>query len=253
MTADALFETDDGRPIPAVTTDGMREVDRVAVETVGLGLLQMMENAGRTLAGFVRALTDDSVFVLVGDGGNGGGGLCAARHLANHGREVHVGLDRPSAELTGAAATQYRILQGTDATMVTDHGTDENTEDGGDHGSESLGLDDAGVVVDAVIGYGLTGVPRGRAREHIDECNRTATPVLSLDVPSGVDATTGEQPGVAVDADHTLTLALPKTGLAGQPNLWLADIGLPRAVYRHVGIDYEQPFAGRERVRLVTA
>jgi NAD(P)H-hydrate epimerase len=235
------FTTDDGRPVPAVTTAEMREIDRIAVEEVGLGLLQMMENAGRTLASFARELTRAPVVVCAGDGGNGGGGLCAARHLANHSWDVHVVLDRPSTELSGAAATQYRVLRGTDATLVeTDLGAVEFGE--------------AGLVVDAVIGYGLSGAPRGPAVDLVDACN-AVTSVLSLDVPSGVDATTGETPGVAVDADHVLTLALPKTGLAGVPDgdLWLADIGIPGEVFRRAGLDSVQPFSGRPRVRLRTA
>lgn len=233
------FLTDDGRPVPAVTTDEMREVDRVACEEVGLELLQMMENAGRTLAGFVRERTTEPVVVLAGDGGNGGGGLCAARHLSNHAWDVQVVLDRPSDELTGAAATQCRILDGTDATL-------------GATALDRESLDEAGVVVDAVIGYGLRGAPRGRAVELVEAANEAATPVVSLDVPSGLDATTGETPGVVVDADAVLTLALPKTGLAEVENgeVWLADIGVPREAYRRVGIGYEQPFSGRTRVRL---
>jgi NAD(P)H-hydrate epimerase len=222
-----------------VTADEMREVDRVAIEKVGLGLLQMMENAGRTLAGFAGRLTDGPIVVFAGNGGNGGGGLCAARHLSNHAVDVQVVLDRPSEELTEAAATQYRILRGTDATLA-------------ETAVDAAGVGEAGLVVDALVGYGLAGAPRGRAASHIDACNAADAPVLSLDVPSGVDATTGERPGVAVDADHVLTLALPKVGLvehAGE-TLWLADIGIPREVYRRVGIDYTQPFSGRPRVRL---
>jgi NAD(P)H-hydrate epimerase len=238
------FTTDDGRPVPAVTTAEMREIDRIAVEEVGPELLQMMENAGRTLASFARELADGPVVVFAGDGGNGGGGLCAARHLANHAFDVRVVLDRPSAELTGAAATQYRTLEGTDATLV---GTDV----------DAAGIAEAGVLIDAVVGYGLAGAPRGRAAARIDACNAAAAPVLSLDVPSGVDATTGETPGAAVDPDHVLTLALPKTGLAGLAGLvdgalWLADLGIPREVFRRAGVDYVQPFAGRSRIRLRT-
>jgi NAD(P)H-hydrate epimerase len=239
MTAETEFVTDDGQPVPAVTTEEMREVDRIAVEEVGLGLLQMMENAGRTLARFAFELVDGPVVVLAGDGGNGGGGLCAARHLANHGREVRVVLDRPHTELTGAAATQYRILTGTAAALS---GTDRSAVQG------------AALVVDSVVGYGLSGAPRGRAGDLVDACNAAAAPTLSLDVPSGVDATSGDRPGRAVDADHVLTLALPKTGLAAVGGvgggLWLADIGIPGAAFRRAGIDYSQPFAGRDRVRL---
>jgi NAD(P)H-hydrate epimerase len=234
------FVTDRGTPVPAVTAVEMREVDRVAVEEVGPPLLGMMENAGRTLAGLVRSLADGPVVVLAGDGGNGGGGLCAARHLANHGRPVRVVLDRPAAELSGAAATQYRALAGTDATLA---GTGPDAVEGAD----------AGLLVDALVGYGLAGAPRGLAVELVEACNAAVAPVLSLDVPTGVEATTGDRPGVAVAADHLLTLALPKTGLAGfDGDLWLADVGVPAGVYRAVGVDHESPFSGRARVRLRT-
>ncbi len=232
------FYTDDGASVPAVTADEMREIDRIAVREVGPELLQMMENAGRTLAGLTREITDDTVVVLAGGGGNGGGGLCAARHLSNHGRDVRVVLDRPSADLTGAAATQFRIVEGTDATLP---GT----------AVENADVGAAGLVVDAVTGYGLSGAPRERARALVEAANRASAPVLSLDVPSGVDATTGEAPGVAVGADAVLTLALPKTGLVeARSDLWLADIGIPREVYRRAGIAYDQPFSGESRVRL---
>ena len=96
----------------------------------------------------------------------------------------------------------------------------------------SEGLDpDAGPVVDALVGYGLGGPLRGTAAELVAAIPDAAT-VLSLDVPSGMDATTGERPGVAVDADSVVTLALPKTGLTeAEGDLLLADIGLPAGVY----------------------
>jgi NAD(P)H-hydrate epimerase len=93
-----------------VTADEMRDVDRVAVEDVGLQLLQMMENAGRTLAWHVPALEEGDVIIVAGNGGNGGGGLTCARHLANRCVSVRVVLDRPSGELGGAAAHQWHIL-----------------------------------------------------------------------------------------------------------------------------------------------
>jgi NAD(P)H-hydrate epimerase len=228
MTAET-FTTDDGRPVPAVTSDEMREVDRIATYEVGLGLLQMMENAGRTLARFAGEPTDAPVVVFAGDGGNRGGGLCAARHLSNHSVDVRVVLDRPSEELTRAAATQYRILRDTDATLA---GT----------AVDATGVDEAGLVADAIVGYGVAGAPRDRVANHVDVCNAADAPVLSPAVPAGVDATTGDRPGVAVDADHVLTLALPKTGLSDH-GLWHADIGVPREVYHGVGIDYVQPFS----------
>ncbi|UVE51302.1 NAD(P)H-hydrate epimerase [Haloferax larsenii] len=235
------FESDEGQPVPAVTADEMREVDRAAVDEVGLALLQMMEHAGRNLAEVAReAAVGGQVVVLAGDGGNGGGGICAARHLANGGADVTLVLDRDPSELTGAAARQHRILGATDATV-------------GAAASAEFAIRDADVVVDALVGYGLSGALRGTAATLVEVVEAAAAPhVVSLDVPSGIDATTGEAPGVAVEPDTTLTLALPKTGLATAEagDLLLADIGIPRGVYDSLDIDYADPFAGARRVWL---
>lgn len=238
--AEQLFATADGRPVTAVTADEMRAVDRVAVEELGLELLGMMENAGRNLAASVRETVNgvadgEQIVVLAGDGGNGGGGLACARHLANHGTRVSVVLDRPADELTGAAATQYGILDAMDVPVAV--------------GPGALPAD--GVVVDALVGYGLSGRLRGTAGEMVEALDGDAT-VVSLDVPTGRDATTGDQPGPAVDPEQVVTLALPKTGLAGLScRLVLADIGIPRVVYERLDISYEGVFDGEYLVDLV--
>jgi len=109
----------------------------------------------------------------------------------------------------------------------------------------------AEIVVDALIGYSLRGAPRGRAAELIDLCNRHAARVLSLDVPSGLNATTGETLGLVVHPERTLTLALPKTGLQHVPGeLYLADIGIPPVVFQRLGLSFEPPFGERYGVRL---
>ncbi|WP_396611024.1 NAD(P)H-hydrate epimerase [Haloferax sp. S1W] len=233
------FETDDGRVVTAVTAAEMQAVDRVAVDEVGLALLQMMEHAGRNLAEVAReAAVGGRIVVLAGDGGNGGGGICAARHLANGGAEVTVVLDRDADDLTGAAARQHRILGATDATVIT-------------AASSEPYIRNADVVVDSLVGYGLSGALRGAAAMLV-EAAEGASHVVSLDVPSGIDATTGEAPGTAVEPDTTLTLALPKTGLAEATvgDLLLADIGIPRGAYDSLDIDYADPFGGARRVWL---
>ena len=95
------FVTDTGISVPAITTDQMREVDRIAVEETGPNLFQMMENAGRNLAlqsieAFGDGWRDAGIVVLAGTGGNGGGGICAARHLANRGGRVTLVLSNPA-------------------------------------------------------------------------------------------------------------------------------------------------------------
>ena len=109
----------------------------------------------------------------------------------------------------------------------------------------------AELVVDALIGYSLRGAPRGKVAGLIELCNQHAARVLSLDLPSGLDATTGEARGVVVCPTRTLTLALPKTGLLSAPGeLYLADIGIPPQVYRRMGLSVALPFGGRYWIRL---
>jgi NAD(P)H-hydrate epimerase len=240
-----LFWTPDGIPIPAVTAEQMREVDRIAVEDFGLGILQMMENAGRNLAANVIEMLGGpgscgEVTVLVGAGGNGGGGLCSARHLHNRRCEVNLILDREASELGDAATNQLRILQAAGLQAVTPSGAEE-------------AILRADVVVDALIGYSLRGAPRGRAAELIRLSNEHAKRVLSLDVPSGLNATTGETPGAVVHPDRTLTLALPKTGLASiSGELYVADIGIPPEVYKPLGLSFEPFFQGRYWTRILS-
>lgn len=214
------FETNSGDSVPAVTATEMRAVDRVAVAEFGIEVLQMMEHAGRALAQTVRARTDGGVTILAGNGGNGGGGLCAARHLANRGVGVRVVLDRPSADLTGPAAHHHATLSAMGVPVEV--GTDEF---------------DGDTIVDALVGYGLDGPLSGTTGKLAAAASAASGPVVSLDVPSGVDATTGERPGAAVDPDSVVTLALPKTGVAPVDcELSLADIGLPAGVYEHLDI-----------------
>ncbi len=258
----ATFRTEDGRNVPAVTAEQMREVDRIAVEEFGLGILQMMENAGRNLARHVIGMTfipgmtsipemlerggqksaplweGREVAILAGSGGNGGGGLCCARHLHNRGLRISLVLSKEAAELEGAAANQLHILRAAGVEPV-------------DPARAEDAIQRSELVVDALLGYSLRGAPRGRVAELITLCNEAASRVLSLDLPSGLDATTGEAPGAVVQPERTLTLALPKTGLQDAPGeLYLADIGIPPEVYDELGVSFEPPFGARYWVRL---
>lgn len=234
------FRTPAGYSVPAVTAAEMRDVDRIAVEEVGLKLLQMMENAGRALARCVCEVQGDAdtVVVAAGNGGNGGGGMACARHLTNRGVPVEIILDRPPGALSGAAAHQHRILD----EMGVPHAK----------GVDQLTRPDEPIVVDALIGYGLEDKVRSPTDEYIDMINDRSDSIVSLDIPSGIDATSGEALGSAVEPDRTLTLALPKTGLTTVPGeLLLADIGTPETVYERLDIEYTTPFEERDRVELV--
>ena len=195
----------------------------------------MMENAGRNLADVVIELfCPTSVTVLAGSGGNGGGVLVAARHLINRGVTVHVAGTRSLDRLTPVTGDQAAIL-----------------------GKMGVSFDaepvDADLVLDGIIGYSLSGPPKGRAREFIEWS--AARRVVSLDVPSGLDPTAGTPPGACVAAEATMTLALPKRGLRDNPStgrMFLADISVPVGVYRRFGIEMETPFARSAVVELTT-
>lgn len=212
--------------LPSLTTDQMREVDRIMIEDLGIDLTRMMENAGRNLAWLARQrFSPESATVLAGPGGNGGGGLVAARHLANRGVKVTVVLARE--ELDEVPRRQA------DAARAMGISFSEDPVD-------------SDLVIDALIGYSLAGDPRERAAELIDWANHQLSPVLSLDVPSGLDTATGIIGDPCIRATATMTLALPKNGLVLAPTvvgeLYLADIGVPGGVYRSFGIELDDPF-----------
>ena len=221
----------------------MREVDRVAVDETGPSLLQMMERAGlETAQTALDMLGEDwagrRVIVLAGSGGNGGGGLSAARHLAIRGVSVLAVLTRPAATVDGAVGAQLRTLQEAPARVIP--------------WSDAFDTSEADLVIDAVIGYGLGGAPRGPEMALIRAAQASLAPTLSLDVPSGVDADTGAAAGVAVHPHRTLTLALPKRGLrrANAGELWLADLGIPPGVYARAGLAFRSPFGRHSRMEL---
>lgn len=210
--------------IPSVSTGQMREVDRLMIEEYGIELLQMMENAGRGLAELARRLSGGSVsgksiMVLSGPGNNGGGGLVAARHLHNWGARVRVVLAGDPVRLRDVPAKQWRIMEKL--------------------GLERMTFDPraADLIIDALLGYGLSGDPRPPISGWIETINELGIPILALDAPSGLDTTTGKPGSPCVRASATLTLALPKTGLlasaAGEyvGDLYLADISVPPGLY----------------------
>ena len=216
----------------------MAEVDRVAVSGHGPNLFQMMEHAGRSLALTVLEVdASGPVVVLAGPGGNGGGGICAARHLANRGVDVSLVVSRPGG-LAPVSAAQLALFGETPGRVVPV--------------DDLAGLAPA-VVVDALVGYSLVGPLRGAEAELAAWACEVGAPVVALDVPSGVDATSGEASGPCVSAAVTVTLALPKTGLdvAAVGVLWLADLGIPAGTFRRVGVEVPSGLFGSSfRVRL---
>ena len=236
--------------VPFITTDQMREVDRVVVEDYGVLLIQMMENAGRDLAYLARRRFLDGdprscrVLVLAGTGGNGGGGLVCARRLHNWGATVQVWVAAPALRLTDITRHQFNILthMGVPAVVAGDE----------------VDLPPGDLIVDALIGYSLRGAPTGAVAGLIRAANSLDSPVLALDVPSGVDATTGELHDPAIRAAATITLALPKQGLCSPTareyvgELYLGDISAPPGLYARpsISLSVGPIFAKDDIVRL---
>lgn len=223
--------------IPAGSAADMLAVDLVAMQDTGPNLFQMMENAGRGLAEYLMSEKPDvaSVAVLVGPGGNGGGGLVAARHLAARGVPVTVVV---------VAEERFKEIPAHQSKMVRRSAVDQVLTAEQAIGSGDLKPD---AVIDALLGYSLKGAPRGDFASLIKWTRTIPGPpfVLSLDVASGVDSTTGTVAGEAICADATFTLGMPKTGLVAKENgrVVLADLGLPKECYTVLGV--EPPVFGR--------
>jgi NAD(P)H-hydrate epimerase len=224
------FVTVTGIEVPAVTAIAMREVDRIAIDETGPNIFQMMENAGRNLALLCIELLgpawpESRIAVLAGSGGNGGGGICAARHLANRGIDVQLCFASPD-RLGTVPAFQRKVFRSTSGREIS---------------IKELAREKPSLIVDALIGYGSRVAPGGKWR-------------TSLDVPSGVNATDGRAHAVFIRPRWTMTLALPKTGLLPDRTgaLFLADLGIPEGVYRRASISYSIPFGEKAWIQLLT-
>lgn len=236
-------------PVPAITTEQMREVDRLMIEVYGIALAQMMEQAGGHLAELARSVLDGGVVgrpvvVAAGRGNNGGGGLVAARHLSNWGAEVLVAVEAGEG-FTGVPAQHWQTLAHLPVVRRAGHDA-----------LAAVKETHPALVLDALIGYGLRGSARGWIAEMIQIINQRRVPILALDVPSGLDATTGAAGNPCVRASATMTLALPKTGLLKPEakryvgDLYLADISVPPALYRRIGLEVGPIFATGGLIRL---
>jgi len=189
----------------------IEEIDRRAQTEFGVPADVLMENAGRAVAEEVLRRTQGPVVVLTGKGNNGGDGFVAARVLRERGRSVTVHLLSPPDLDTPSGRNLERVR-------------------------DLCGEFVDGVVVDAIFGTGLRREVEGRIRAAIEEINRRTSPVISVDVPSGLDANTGRPLGVAVEADVTVTMGLPKIGFRGAERytgeVVVAEIGYPSALIR---------------------
>ncbi len=229
--------------IPVVTGAQMAAVDKALVAVCGLELVQIMETAGRAVAVVARHMQPGgSVAILCGSGGNGGDGLVCARYLAGWGFGVECWLTKDPGEMRGLAAHQLQICEKI-GVPISGPGTP---------------IDFTGIelVVDAIFGFGLTAAPFGRAAQLIEAANNSGAMILAVDLPSGVDSTSGAALFPSIVAGITITLGLPKQGLlvgdgpAQSGRVLVADIGIPTAAYATVGIAQTTIFDSAEFITL---
>ncbi|HUI54365.1 MAG TPA: NAD(P)H-hydrate dehydratase [Bryobacteraceae bacterium] len=222
-----------------LTVAQMREVDR---RTIAMGIpgIVLMENAAHRVVEFLAErfapLAAQRIAVLCGKGNNGGDGLAIARQLFTrfHPRALHVVLLAAPEELKGDAATNYRILEVCGCPAVRELPAEARN---------------ATLVVDALLGTGITGPATGRMLEGIREINKgfPLAKVVAVDIPSGMPTDTGEPAGECARADATVTFTAPKIAQVMPPNcdhvghLVVGAIGSPPSLYDDVWLSLVEP------------
>ena len=212
------------------TTREIRNIDRRAIREFGIPGAVLMENAAAAIASemdrFFDGLEGVRVGIFCGKGNNGGDGLALARRLRIRGVPVRVALLASYSALAGEAKQNLAILRKTDVEVLPNASAKVL--------ADMVAWSD--VLVDAMLGVGLNAPLKGNyalAAELMDAAGR---PVVAVDIPSGINADTGEEMGSAVRADLTVTMGLPKRGLVLHPGasfaglVRVADIGIPTEV-----------------------
>ncbi len=213
-----------------VTSEEMRRIDKKAIEEIGIPSIVLMENAGLKVADAIERkygpLKGKYVYIFAGSGNNGGDGMVVARHLFNQKVKAKIFLLAEKKNIKGDAATNLAITEkmGIPMREITSPAFVESLE---------KELAKADIVVDALLGTGAEGAPRGLMKKIIDLINKHSKNTVAVDIPTGVDADTGEVRGEAIKAEYTVSLAYPKRGLYLYPGMdyageiEIADIGIP--------------------------
>jgi ADP-dependent NAD(P)H-hydrate dehydratase / NAD(P)H-hydrate epimerase len=199
--------------VRVVNAEQMREIEERAILDFGIPSLLLMENAALAVVQEVRQilsvrnseLRGRKVTVFIGKGNNGGDGLAAARHLTMLGVDVTVFSFAKREEFKGDAALNYRLYQNTGEKLFTIEGEKQRRV-------ARLSLSQAEVIIDAIYGTGFRGALPSLIEEYVEEINRAQADVVSVDIPSGVEADTGKVYRYAIHARSTVTFGLPKLG-----------------------------------------
>lgn len=215
-------------------------LDRLAIKN-GLQVRQMMELAGFQMLNLFGILKIDRlalITIVCGKGNNGGDGLCAARFLANNGWKVEIVL--ATSDLNEDGNHQFLLLKKMGVPVVI---FNKNPRKAGKM------IDNADIIVDALLGYHISGNPRIPYNEIIHLINRSEAKVLAYDLPSGLSAN-GNFFEPHIRADYTLTLAVPKTAFkdpiarAESGKVYVADIGIPSFLYDKIQKNSRPDFCG---------
>ncbi len=222
-----------------VTAGQMQELDRKTITDIGIPGIVLMENAGRSTYLLIKKyfpVTGKKIAVVCGKGNNGGDGFVIARYFLNEGFYPEVCLLAKMDQLQGDALINLNVYLklGGQLTEIT---TAEQWA-----GYEK-NIIHAGIIIDAMLGTGISSDVRGLYRDVIERINRMAGKiVVSVDIPSGIDASSGRVLAAAIKADLTCTFGLPKMGQILLPgcqycgDLEIVDIGIPKAVVRDEGL-----------------
>lgn len=221
----------------------IREVDRTAIDLFGLPGVVLMENAGRGCAEVVACQwVPGRVVICCGKGNNGGDGYVIARHLENRGWRVQVRLACSLDEVSGDAAVFLKVIgqSGIDCQPIS-------VNDQAAWARLRSELRMADLVIDALLGTGLSGSVRSPYLEWIKAINESERPVLAVDLPSGMDCNTGKPLGACVKATRTATMVAPKLGFenaAAAPwtgTIETVDIGIPQMLRQALERSAPQP------------
>lgn len=224
-----------------LTAAEMREVDRLSTERTGIPSIELMENAGRSVAEFIQGhwpnFARRRILVLCGKGNNGGDGFVVARHLKQVGAEPGVALCGKPEEMHGDAAenlNRWLTFPGALRVIASEEEWDK----------AAIHFNAGEIIVDALLGTGTRGETRGLLRRVIHDVNArraSRSVVVAVDIPSGLIADTGEHPGESITADYTVTFTAPKIGMllrdapACVGTMVVRDIGSPRNLVEEAG------------------
>lgn len=209
-----------------VTAKAMQQIDKEATERYEIPTVILMENAAISSAFCVLRMLkvgQRNVILFCGQGNNGGDGFACARHLINRGLKVKIYFTGKKEKLSSEAKTNYKILRKLGQKILQPKLSLLNKE-----------LNDTDLIVDALLGIGLKDKVGRPLYCLIELINSSKKPTLSLDIPSGLDATSGKVHGIAVKATRTVAFGLVKKGFLNPRakeyigELTIGDIGLPR-------------------------